>query len=359
MGFASFATGAACSLAHLLPLPALAPGARLFRRAQRCCQQPHPAGSPPGPCSGPPALPHVPTGHARSLSPPAPAVGKSGPDRAWPQRGGADRGGSWRLLGVRGSWGCSQPPVHACGVCRSVHGRTTGGAHSARCPCCLSMPTHTGCAQGQVSRHGVCGSGCHQLSTPQQPAGSRASRWLGCSPESFLVPLPAAVAPSRDTGAGLPFFSGCFPACQASRVGSCCDFPDGCLAPASSPSGWASSWSTVLGQCITSAPAPLPNPMPHLQHPAPVPGLRPPARHGATAGGMLGQAAVKWGCERGPRASSESRQGQEVWGETRCCSVGWLGQPDWLGESGPGGQHGRRLLSAAAGGRASSIGAAL
>lgn len=229
------------------------------------------------------------------------------------------------------------------------------GAHSARCPCCLSMPTHAGCAQGQVSRHGV----CHQLSTPQQPAGSRASRWLGCSPESFLVPLPAAVAPSRDTGAGLPFFSGCFPACQASRVGSCCDFPDGCLAPASSPSGWASSWSTVLGQCITSAPAPLPNPMPHLQHPTPIPGLRPPARRGATAGGMLGQAAVKWGCECGPRASSESRQGQEVWGETRCCSVGWLGQPDWLGESGPGGQHGRRLLSAAAGGRASCIGAAL
>lgn len=46
----------------------------------------------------------------------------------------------------------------------------------------------------------------------QQPARPCASRWLGNSPEPFLVPLPTAVAPSRDTGARLSL-SGCFPAC--------------------------------------------------------------------------------------------------------------------------------------------------
>lgn len=81
-----------------------------------------------------------------------------------------------------------------------------------------------------------------------------ASRWLGSSPKPFLVPLPETVAPSRDTGAELSL-SGCFPACQASHVRSCRDFPDGCLAPASSPSGWAGSWSIKPGQHIALAPA--------------------------------------------------------------------------------------------------------
>lgn len=157
MGFASSATGAACSLAHLPPLPALAPGARLFRRAQRCCQQPHPAGSPPGPCSGPPALPHVPTGHARSLSPPALGVGKSSRDHVWPQRGGADRGGhlvpapagGQRELGVLPAscarvWGvqeCARKDHGGCTQCEvpvlpehaHPHRVRTGTSVTARC----------------------------------------------------------------------------------------------------------------------------------------------------------------------------------------------------------------------------------
>lgn len=299
MGFASSATGAACSLAHLLLLPALAPGARLFRRARRCCQQPHPAGSPPGPCSGSPALPHVPTGHARSLSPPAPGVGKSGPDRAWPQRGGADRGGTWRLLGATGSWGCSQPPVHACGVCRSVHGRTTGGAHgcaqgrTVRGAHALGMPTRAGCAQGQVSRHGVCGSGCHQLSTPQQLAGSRASRWLGCSPESFLVPLPAAVAPSRDTGAGLPFFFRLFPSLSGQSCWVLLRFPGWLLGTCLFPIRMGKFLEHRVG--VMHHLGPCPAPQPHAPALASHPGTQaaPPGTAQCHGWGDAGQAAVK------------------------------------------------------------------
>ena len=182
---------------------------------------------------------------------------------------------------------------------------------------------------------------------------SRVSRWLGSSSEPFLVPLPGAVAPSCDTGAGLSL-SGCFPACQASRVKSCRDFPDGCLAPASSPSGWASSWSTKPGRHIALASA-LP---PQFRAPAPAsrPGagwlpvvLRPPCL------GDAGWVARERGCKCRRRAGTESRRGWEARGETCHLFTGRLGWPDWLGKSGPGGQHRRRSFAASAGGRAGRI----
>lgn len=52
--------------------------------------------------------------------------------------------------------------------------------------------------------------------------------------------------------------------------------------------------------------------------------------------GDAGEAVGEWDHEHRFWGSSESR---EVQGETRCCSKGWLGQPDWLSESGPGGQR--------------------
>lgn len=153
-------------------------------------------------------------------------------------------GGQWR----RGCRSC------ACGwcVCVSVAcARCTGCQvcawppvpHADRCQCPGQPPSSLSSA------------GEHRcLTRCQQAASSRVSRWLGSCPEPFPVALPTAVAPSRDTGARLSL-SACFPACQASPVGSCCDFPDGCLAPSSSPSGWTSSWSTKLGQHISLAPA--------------------------------------------------------------------------------------------------------
>lgn len=174
----------------------------------------------------------------------------------------------WRALGR---------PVQACGIyvqaCASLLGSEEGGvgavhvggvcvfkactlqgAHDVRCVSVHLCHTQT---PARVRRSNSSTQQCsreHWLIRCQQPASSRASRWLGNSPEPFLVPLPTAVALSRDTGARLSL-SGCFPACQASHVGSCCDFPDGCLAPSSSPSGWTSSWSTRLGQHISLAPA--------------------------------------------------------------------------------------------------------
>lgn len=185
-------------------------------------------------------------------------------------------------------------------------------------------------------------------------ASSRASRWLRSSPKPFLVPLPRAVAPSRDTEDGLSL-SGCFLACRASHVGSCRDFPDGCLAPASSPSGWTSSWSTKLGQHISLAPAlrpwlhaPAPSSCPGAIHLSTVP--QPPCL------GDDGQAVREWDCKRRRWVGTESCRDQEVQGETCRLSVGRLGRLDWLGESGPGGQRGRRSFAAATGGRAGRIG---
>lgn len=159
-----------------------------------------------------------------------------------------------------------------------------------------------------------------------------ASRWLGSSPEPFLVPLPRAVAPSRDTGARLSL-SGCFPACQASRVGSCRDFPDGFLAPASSPSGWASSWSTKLGRCIALAPA-LP-PQLHAPAPASRPGAgRLPVVPRPLYLGDAEQVVKEWGCERWQQAGTESHRGGRH-REKPAASLpgGWGGQTGWASQA--------------------------
>lgn len=157
----------------------------------------------------------------------------------------------------------------------------------------------------------------------QQPASSRANRWLGNSPGPFLVPLPTAVVPSRDTGARLSL-SGFFTACQASHVGSCCDFPDGCLAPSSSPSGWTSSWSTKLGQHISLAPASCP------AYPPLCPGFRiPPQCWPAPCLGDLRGVVRQGGCEGQLRAGTESRQGGRLGTKLLVLPSGWGGWTGW------------------------------
>lgn len=113
------------------------------------------------------------------------------------------------------------------------------------------------------------------------------------------------------------------------------------MAPASSPSKWASSWGNASLWPLPLSLAVYRVPASHLSACV--------AQHDATAGGCWGGSRVMRPRVLAPGQAVSHRRCRE---KPAASPRGWLGQPDWLSKSGPGGQRGRRLLATAAGRRA-------
>lgn len=299
MGFASSATGTACSLANLLPLPALAPGAQLFRRARRCCQQPHPAGSPPGPCSGPPALPHVPTGHTGTSAPQHWVLAKAAVTVRGPKegvRGEGARGAWWGSQGAGGAPSLLCTHVRRAGVCtegtRGVHTCVHRGAQRE----VPVLPEHAHLRRVRAGTSAT-GTACAAGATNSPRSSWRAlvrAGGLGAAPSRSWCLSQERWPQAVTQGPGCLFFR-LFPSLSGQSCWVLLRFPGWLLGTCLFPIRMGKFLEHRAG--VMHHLGPCSAPRPHALAPASHPGTRavPPGTAQCHGWGDAGQAAVKWG----------------------------------------------------------------